>query len=187
MRRFYWINIKGKDWKEMIKVMSAYKPRIYHYAVKWEMPQEGTLKCNTDGACRGNPGIGAYGFCLRDNKGDLIYAEAEKIGQTTNVEAEMKAILEALKYCVSKEVRRLVIESDSLLMVNIINKTWRVPWELAEQYDELQQALMKIEAIIRHTFREGNKWPTTWQTLLLTMMKSRFSDLSNNFRHLEKR
>ncbi|WMV59161.1 hypothetical protein MTR67_052546 [Solanum verrucosum] len=42
-------------------------------------------------------------------------------------------------------------------MVNITNKTWRVQWELAEQYDELQQALMKIEAIIQHTFREGNK------------------------------
>ncbi|KAH0706391.1 hypothetical protein KY285_010891 [Solanum tuberosum] len=69
----------------------------------------------------------------------------------------MKAIAETLKYCVSKEVRSLVIESNSLLMVNITNKTWRVPWELAEQYDELQQALMKIEAIIQHTFREGNK------------------------------
>lgn len=76
-----------------------------------------------------------------------------------------------VKYCVSKEVRKIVIEldcvykevmkivieSDSLLMAKIINKVLKVPFEITECYDDLQQALMKIEATIQHTFTEGNK------------------------------
>ncbi|KAH0715007.1 hypothetical protein KY284_007912 [Solanum tuberosum] len=106
--------------------------------VKWEMPCEGVIKCNTDGACRGNPGTGTYGFCLRNTVGDLIYAEAEKIGVTTNVEAEMRAIVEAVRYYVRVGIRKIVIESDSILMVKIINGIWKVPWEIAEWFEELK-------------------------------------------------
>ncbi|KAK4706221.1 hypothetical protein R3W88_034223 [Solanum pinnatisectum] len=42
-------------------------------------------------------------------------------------------------------------------MVNVINGVWKVPWELAEDYDGLQQTLKKIEVTIHHIFREGNK------------------------------
>lgn len=67
----------------------------------------------------------------------------------------MRAILEATKFCVEKEINHIVIESDSLLMVKIINKVWKVPWERAEWYDELQIALRKIEATVQHTLRKG--------------------------------
>lgn len=40
--------------------------------VKWEFPPEGWIKYNTDGASRGNPGLNAYAFSLRDEKGDII-------------------------------------------------------------------------------------------------------------------
>ncbi|KAK6803207.1 hypothetical protein RDI58_000991 [Solanum bulbocastanum] len=55
------------------------------------------MKCNTDGESRGNPGSSVYGFCLTNSRGDFIYAAAENIGITTNVEAELRAILEAIK------------------------------------------------------------------------------------------
>jgi len=156
-RKFHWINLKGKDWKGMTVTLGSLKPKLYHFIVKWEMPCEGVIKCNTDGACRGNPGTGTYGFCLRNTVGDLIYAEAEKIGVTTNVEAEMKAIVEAVRYCVRVGIRKIVIESDSILMVKIINGIWKVPWEIAEWFNELKQTLRELEATTQHTFREGNK------------------------------
>jgi len=62
------------------------------------------MKCNTDGASRGNSGSSAYGFCLRNNHGDIIYVAAENIGITMNVEVELRAILEAIKYCVAKNM-----------------------------------------------------------------------------------
>ncbi|WMV40714.1 hypothetical protein MTR67_034099 [Solanum verrucosum] len=121
------LTLHGKDWKGMIATLGSLKPKLYHFIVKWEMPCEGVIKCNTDGACRGNLGTSTYGFCLRNTAGDLIHAEVEKIGVTTNVEAEMRAIVEA------------------------------VPWEIAEWFEELKQALRELEATTQHTFREGNK------------------------------
>lgn len=64
-----------------------------------------------DGAWKGNPGSNIYGFCLRNSCGDLIYAEADNIGITTNVEAEMRVILEAIKYYVTKQVRKLILQT----------------------------------------------------------------------------
>ncbi|KAK4706811.1 hypothetical protein R3W88_033629 [Solanum pinnatisectum] len=56
------------------------------------MLERGKIKCNSDGACIGNPGESFYNFCLRNGSGDLIYEEAKKIGHETNFEAEAVAI-----------------------------------------------------------------------------------------------
>lgn len=60
--------------------------------VKWVPPQQGWIKCNTNGASKENPGPSSYGFCLRDTRGDLIYAEAVECGVMSNMEAEVIAI-----------------------------------------------------------------------------------------------
>lgn len=62
-------------------------------------PADNCIKYNTDGASRGNPGVGSYKFCLRDHRGDTIYAECKAIEDTTNICPEAKAILVACKYC----------------------------------------------------------------------------------------
>ncbi|KAH0761374.1 hypothetical protein KY290_017447 [Solanum tuberosum] len=51
-RKFHWIKLKGKD---MIEILGASKHRLFHCIVKWQMPHERVIKCNTDGACKGNP------------------------------------------------------------------------------------------------------------------------------------
>lgn len=38
--------------------MGRYKPKLYHYAVKWGLPNEGVIKYYIDGATRGNPTSG---------------------------------------------------------------------------------------------------------------------------------
>lgn len=57
------------------------------------------VKCNTDGACKINLGHISYGFIVRDNMGYLMYAEAQKIGKTTNMEAEIMGMLKVMQYC----------------------------------------------------------------------------------------
>ncbi|WMV13941.1 hypothetical protein MTR67_007326 [Solanum verrucosum] len=137
-KKFPWIEMRGQNWEEMIRRLGANKSRLYHCIVRWDAPHEDVIKCNTDGASKGNPGISAYGYCLRNSNGDLIHAAAENIGITTNVEAEMRAILEAIRYCVNKKMRKIILESDSLLMIKIINEAWKVPWVIAEEFDELK-------------------------------------------------
>lgn len=44
--------------------------------VIWEVPIEGWVKYNTNGAVRGEGGS-SYAFCLRDENGDVLYARGE--------------------------------------------------------------------------------------------------------------
>ncbi|KAH0729372.1 hypothetical protein KY289_000560 [Solanum tuberosum] len=95
-KKFPWIEMRGQNWEEMIRRVGANKSRPYHCIVRWDALHEDVIKCNTDGARKGNPGISAYDYCLRNSNGNLIHVATENIGITTNVEAEMRAILEAI-------------------------------------------------------------------------------------------
>lgn len=123
------------EWNKMIILVKNYNTKIFYHVVKQELLEKGGIKCNTDRSCKGNLGLGSYGFLLRNKEGDLMYAQCENIGLTTNVITKMRAIVEAIKYCLSKTIRRVQLELDSLLMVNIINGSWKVPWEITEQLD----------------------------------------------------
>nr|XP_009627002.1 uncharacterized protein LOC104117634 [Nicotiana tomentosiformis] len=81
----------------MISFFEGYKPYVGTKTVTWQLPYEVWFKYNTDGASRGNPGPSSYGFCLRDHAGDLVFAKANEIGETTNIVAEAKSIVEGLK------------------------------------------------------------------------------------------
>lgn len=86
------IRIKGVKWIEIITTLGRYNPKLHHYMVRWDKLEQVGIKYNTDSASKGNHGSSSYGFCIRDYKGYLIHDEANAIGQTTNIEAEEKAI-----------------------------------------------------------------------------------------------
>ncbi|KAH0715131.1 hypothetical protein KY284_008036 [Solanum tuberosum] len=121
-----------------------------------ETPEEHQVKCNTDGACQGNPGQSSFGFCIKDSRGDLIYAKAKGIGIVTNMEAETIVILSALRECLRRRLWNAIIETDSLSLKKIVLKTWRIPWEIIERVEEIRELLQKTRATITHVFREGN-------------------------------
>lgn len=73
---FKWLKNISHNWGEVVELISSYRPKLYFLKVKWEVPVNGGLVCNTDGASRGNPGPSAYGFCIRNSEGNLVYAEA---------------------------------------------------------------------------------------------------------------
>ncbi|XP_015159786.1 uncharacterized protein [Solanum tuberosum] len=83
--------------------------------ISWEGMVEMTIE-----VVRGNPGWSSFGFCFRDNKGDLIYAKAKGIGIATNMQAETVAILIALRECFSRRIQNVIIETDSLSLKKII-------------------------------------------------------------------
>ncbi|KAG5581998.1 hypothetical protein H5410_052625 [Solanum commersonii] len=58
---------------------------------------------------KGNLGLSSYAFCLRDDKGDIKYAERGIIESTTNTMAEDKVILEACKHCKQLHHNQIII------------------------------------------------------------------------------
>ncbi|WMV49324.1 hypothetical protein MTR67_042709 [Solanum verrucosum] len=154
--QFPWIKKMTWSWREVIFRLTQYKPKIHVLSVTWTPPEDHQVKCSTDGASRGNPGMSSIGFCIRDTRGDLIYALAKGIGIATNIEAETIAIFYGLRECKSRRFPNVIIETDSLSLKKIIQKAWRVPWELAEKVEEIREIMQQISATITHIFREGN-------------------------------
>ncbi|KAH0688860.1 hypothetical protein KY289_016218 [Solanum tuberosum] len=127
---------------------SAYKPTLYYRIVYWEKPDQEWVKSNTDGACKENPGQSSYGFIIRNSRGDLIYAEAQKIGEATNMEAEIMGVLKAMQYCETQNFQKIILETYSLVLTNVLVKQWRIPWLHAENIENIQQSIARKQVQI---------------------------------------
>ncbi len=79
----------------------------------------------TDGACRGNPGLGAWGAVLMDESGKYYLEMAESTPKTTNNKMELLAAIEALK--VVKKPSDIMLYTDSMYLVNGMTK-WIKNW-----------------------------------------------------------
>lgn len=131
--KYPWIKTYKASWPHLITSLHSYKPRLFYHLVRWEKPGRNRVKCNTDGASRGNPGDSALAFCIRNEDGDLVYARARGIGFAANLEAEMSAIHEALMYCQVNLYSDFILETDSLGLLRMINNEWKTPWEVVEK------------------------------------------------------
>ena len=88
-----------------------------------ESPQH-TMEIYTDGACKGNPGVGGWGAWLRyrGHEKELFGGEA----QTTNNRMELTAVIRALESV--KRPLPLVIHTDSQYVQKGITE-WLVNWK----------------------------------------------------------
>lgn len=84
------------------------------------------LFIHTDGGARGNPGPGAVGVVVLDEKKKVIKEIGKFIGKSTNNEAEYKAVLEGLKAAKDLKGSEIVFYIDSLLVVSQLNGKFKV-------------------------------------------------------------
>ena len=84
------------------------------------------LIIHTDGASRGNPGPAAIGAVIRDGSGRVMASISRYIGETTNNQAEYRAIVAALEEAIRLGAREVEINSDSDLAVKQIRGQYRV-------------------------------------------------------------
>ncbi len=123
----------------------------------------------TDGACRGNPGIGGWGASLRFNgrRKNLYGAEA----QTTNNRMELTAVIQALE-ALSRlcDVRiytdsKYVLDGVTKWMPNWKKNSWKTaakkPVKNVELWQRLDQALQQHQVdwqwVKGHSGDEGNE------------------------------
>ena len=121
------------------------------------------LIINVDGASRGNPGPAAIGVTLKDESGVLVAEISEKIGQTTNNQAEYRALIAGLKQCKILGAKEVFVRSDSELMVRQVLGIYRVKKEeLRPLHAEVRKlagslTLFKISNIPREQNSEADK------------------------------
>lgn len=79
----------------------------------------------TDGACHGNPGPSGIGAVLVGPQGAVVEELTRSIGRATCNVAEYWALIEALKLARTHGVERLLVFSDSTLVVEQMVGRWR--------------------------------------------------------------
>jgi len=111
-----------------------------------------------DGASRGNPGPAAIGALIKDGQDRLIARISQRIGTTTNNQAEYRAIIAALEKAISLGFKQIEVNSDSELVVRQINGIYRVKKAaLKPLYQQVKQLQGLLEGFtINHIPRQQN-------------------------------
>lgn len=108
------------------------------------------LRIYTDGACKGNPGIGGWGVLMQYGQHEKTLCGAE--AHTTNNRMELQAAIEALKAI--KRPCNIVLTTDSVYVKNGITQWlhiwkkngWRTAQKKPVQNVELWQELDSLAA-----------------------------------------
>lgn len=113
----------------------------------------------TDGASRGNPGLGGAGAVLVDENGEILASVKKALGVCTNNTAEYMALILGIEEAVKLKCRKLKIFLDSELIVNQINGSYRVKNEnLQTLMREVRKLLSSFDSYtVEHVERNNNR------------------------------
>ena len=113
----------------------------------------------TDGASRGNPGDAGVGVIVKDEQGRTVLSVHGFIGRTTNNVAEYTAFKTLLERLQDGQCTKLVVHSDSELLVRQVNGQYRVKDPgLKKHHEDVRRLISSLpcEVEVRHIPREQN-------------------------------
>lgn len=113
-----------------------------------EMVRYDHAKLFADGGSRGNPGPSASGYAILDSDDNVIAKRGIYIGETTNNQAEYRAVVFGLEHAQKLGIKHLDVFLDSQLVVNQVNGIYRVKnQELLPIFLNLKDMANRFEAI----------------------------------------
>ena len=115
-------------------------------------------KLFSDGACRGNPGIGGAGAVIIDTDNNIVWEGREYLGHCTNNIAEYKALILGLNGAISRGCKNLEVYLDSELLAKQIKGAYRVKNEnLKSLMADVRHLINRFESVeVKHVFRDHN-------------------------------
>lgn len=116
------------------------------------------VKLFTDGGARGNPGPAAIGGVIYNDEDEVIDEVSEYIGETTNNQAEYRALLATLGRAKQLGATHVQCYLDSELVVKQINHEWKVKdADLAPLVIQIHNASIGFKKVtFSHIPREQN-------------------------------
>jgi ribonuclease HI len=120
--------------------------------------EQPTYQLYFDGGSRGNPGPGGCGYCiLKSNQ--PIFEGKTNLGVCTNNYAEYKGLQYGISLAIEKNIKRLEVFGDSLLIINQLNRKWACRHKgLRLIFDEVNVMLKSFDYItFSHVPRAMNK------------------------------
>ena len=131
-----------------------------------------------DGAARGNPGDAGCGAAIFDEHGALVKELSRYLGRATNNVAEYEGLLMGLEALLRLGVKKIIVQSDSELLVRQLNGAYRVKDEKLKLLFQRAMALLRQFRSYRivHVHREMN--------ILADQLANRGIDEAKNFNSL---
>ncbi|KAL6183128.1 hypothetical protein ACLB2K_044539 [Fragaria x ananassa] len=122
--------------------------RWIHYAPNW-------VKLNFDGSVISTSG--AVGFVIRDSFGVPLVAGARRLHISSVPIAECCAVKDGLAAVKRFNFKSIVVEGDSLLMINCVKNACEVPWCLKSHVRDVIHVASEFDNIsFVHVLREAN-------------------------------
>tara|TARA_B100001971_G_C18268008_1_gene596104 strand:- start:38128 stop:38748 length:621 start_codon:yes stop_codon:yes gene_type:complete len=128
-----------------------------------EIKNQEDLALFSDGACRGNPGPGAWAYIVQDISGEVIAKDQDVAAKTTNNRMELAGAIEALKFLKdSKKSGTFYLYTDSRYVVDGIEKWvagWKARgWKKADKKEPENLELWKLLDQLNNELKVNFKW-----------------------------
>lgn len=119
------------------------------------------LRIYTDGGARGNPGPAGIGVVIENaDTGEVLEEHAQYLGETTNNQAEYRAVILGLTRAVEMGATQVTVIADSELLVRQATGEYKVKNPgLAQRFLELRNLETRLGHPVRyrHVTRDKNK------------------------------
>ena len=114
---------------------------------------------NIDGGARGNPGPAGWGAVVQDEQGVVVAELLGSLPHATNNVAEYHGLLAALEWSTTNGATRLMVRSDSLLLVQQMRGVYKVKNDgLKPLFGQARLLANRIGRVdYEHVRREFNK------------------------------
>lgn len=110
-----------------------------------------------DDTSKGNPGDTGVGGVLRNGDGLVLGCFSIEIGRKLAFEAEVEAILCALKFCKEFNVKNLSTESDSSIAMGWVSNVSSRPLKLINKLNVIDFLQVEVNYVdVSHIYRKAN-------------------------------
>ncbi|KAK9990593.1 hypothetical protein SO802_025578 [Lithocarpus litseifolius] len=126
--------------------------------IKWEKPNTGWVKLNTDGSADVASGTAGGGGLIRDDRGNWIMGFTRKIGKANCFLAEMWALRDGLLLCNELNLNAVMVELDAKALVDALKNPLIANTIVSPLFDDYKRLATQIPFLsIKHIYREANR------------------------------
>ncbi|XP_058111614.1 uncharacterized protein LOC131254927 [Magnolia sinica] len=133
------------------------QPRCSSQVVIWRKPLSGWVKLNIDVLARGNLGAAGGGGVGRGERSKFLFGFHTGYGVASNTRAELWTIHDGLQHCLHLGYPNILVEINSLLVVNFLSGDAVPGWKWKVWIDRINNLSKCRNVNFVHTFREGNR------------------------------
>ncbi|XP_018623707.1 putative ribonuclease H protein At1g65750 [Nicotiana tomentosiformis] len=141
------------DWAGICRFLECFKPPMKALKVMWSLPPSGRLKLNTDVSSNVMKRVAGIADIVRDSSGKLVMAYAKALHFCTNNTTETQAALFGIAF---NRIHNVILEIDSLLIVNMLNGSSSTFWEIHDDILKMKKIIQSHRIEVQHCYREGN-------------------------------